>query len=159
MTQLPSLGPRGEGWVVLQFALLGLVALAGLMAGGAWAGTPALVASVVGLALMVGGAALLGRGLIDLGRHLTPVPYPRDDAELVEAGVYAHLRHPMYSALIVTAVGWGLVVASPLALILTAVLAVFFDLKARREEAWLAQRYAGYADYMSRTRRLVPRLY
>lgn len=159
MTQLPSLGPRGEGWVLLQVALLGLVALAGLWTGGAWDGPLAPIAAVVGLGLMVVGAALLGRGLIDLGRNLTPVPHPRDDAELIESGVYAYLRHPMYSALIATAVGWGLVVASPWALLLAAGLAVFFDLKARREEAWLVQRYARYADYMTRSRRLIPGLY
>ena len=66
MTQLPSLGPRGEGWVVLQFILLPLVALAGIVSGGAWDGALASVASLIGLALMVGGVALLGRGLLDL---------------------------------------------------------------------------------------------
>jgi len=39
------------------------------------------------------------------------------------------------------------------------VLAVFADLKSRREEAWLAEQFAGYAAYRQRTRRLVPLLY
>ena len=72
---------------------------------------------------MVTGAAFLGRGLLDLGRNLTPVPRPREDAELVETGVYSLVRHPMYGALIVTAVGWGLVAASPLTLLLAGTLA------------------------------------
>jgi protein-S-isoprenylcysteine O-methyltransferase Ste14 len=42
----------------------------------------------------------------------------------------------------------------------TALLAVLFDLKARREEAWLIERFPEYADYRARTpRRFVPWLY
>ena len=49
--------------------------------------------------------------------------------------------------------------ASPIALLLAAVLLGFFDLKSRREELWLADRYPGYAAYRGRTRRLIPGLY
>jgi protein-S-isoprenylcysteine O-methyltransferase Ste14 len=38
-------------------------------------------------------------------------------------------------------------------------LAVWMDLKARREEAWLLARYPGYAAYRARSRRFVPRIY
>jgi protein-S-isoprenylcysteine O-methyltransferase Ste14 len=145
--------------VVLQFILLPLVALAGLLAGNAWTSPLADVTSLLGLALMAGGAALLGRGLMDLGANLTPVPHPRDDAQLVETGVYALVRHPLYGGLIATAVGWSLVSASPLALLLSGVSVVFFDLKSRREEVWLKERYADYPDYMTRTKRLVPWIY
>lgn len=159
MSRLPSLGPRGEGWVLIQFVLLILVVVAGLLDGPAWAGPVASIGGPVGLLLMAGGALLLGRGLLDLGRNLTPVPYPRDDARLVVSGVYAHVRHPIYGGLMLTAVGWALVSASLLALILAAVLVGFFGLKSRREEAWLDQRYEGYADYVSQTRRFVPYLF
>jgi len=159
MTRLPSLGPRGEGWVVLQFMLLPLVAIAGVVSGDAWGGTLASVTSLAGLLLMVAGAALLGRGLLDLGHNLTPVPHPRDDAELVETGIYALVRHPIYGGLIATAFGWGLIAASPLTLLLAAALAFFFDLKSRREEAWLKGHYAGYETYTTRTRRFFPWLY
>ncbi len=159
MTQLPSLGPRGEGWVVLQFILLPLVALAGIVSGGAWDGALASVTSLTGLALMVGGAALLGRGLLDLGRNLTPVPHPREGAQLVETGVYALVRHPIYGGIIAGALGWALLAASPLTLLLVGVMAVFFDLKSRREEAWLSTHYAGYQTYAGRTKRFFPWLY
>lgn len=157
MSRLPALGPRGEGWVIVQFLLLPAVALAGLVDPLAPEGPPS-IALIAGLALMGCGALLLGRGLLDLGRNLTPVPYPRDDAQLVVSGVYAHVRHPMYGGLILTAFGWGLTVASPLALGLSVVLALFFGLKSRREEAWLSERYAGYAAYTERTRRFLPYL-
>ena len=159
MTSLPSLGPRGEGWVVLQFVLLPAVVLAGLVSGGAWNGAIGSATSLLGLALMVGGAVLAGRGLLDLGRSLTPVPRPRDDAVLVETGVYSLVRHPIYGGLMATALGWTLVAASPLALLLSALLAALFDLKSRREEIWLRERYAGYEPYCARTKRFFPYIY
>jgi protein-S-isoprenylcysteine O-methyltransferase Ste14 len=159
VSSLPSLGPRGEGWVLLQFVILGLLAVVGLSDRGSWEGPLAGVASLLGLALLLAGALLAGRGLLDLGRNLTPVPHPRDDAQLVETGVYALVRHPIYGGLVIGAVGWGLLVASLPTLLLAVGLGAFFDLKSRREEAWLRQRYPGYATYKARTRRLIPWLY
>ena len=156
---LPSLGPRGEGWLILQLLLLALVALAGLASPAAWSGPLVSITSLLGLGLMLGGAMLLGRGLMDLGRNLTSLPRPRDDAHLVESGVYSLVRHPIYGGLLLTALGWALVAASLLALLLVVGLGLFIDLKARREEAWLGERYGGYAAYMARTRRLLPWLY
>ena len=156
MSRLPSLGPRGEGWVVAQLVLLTLVAFSGVLSGSLFGGG---IGSLAGLGLMMAGAALLGRGLMDLGYNLTPLPYPRDDSELVETGVYALTRHPLYGGLVLTSFGWGLVTASLLTLALALVVAVFFDLKSRREEIWLRQRYPDYEAYAARTRRLVPWVY
>ena len=157
MSRLPSLGPRGEGWVIIQFLLLPAVALAGLLDPFA-PETPPAMASIAGLALMAAGALLIGRGLLDLGRNLTPVPHPRDDAQLVVSGVYVYVRHPIYGGLIATAFGWSLASVSPLTFVLAAVLALFFELKSRREEAWLREHYAGYESYAARTKRFLPYL-
>ena len=43
---------------------------------------------------------LLVKGLSDLGHSLTPLPYPRDDGQLVQTGVYSLVRHSLYSGLI-----------------------------------------------------------
>ena len=159
MTRLPDLGPRGEGWVVLQFALFGLVALAGLARGEAWAGAAAAVTTIVGLMLVAAGGLLLGAGVLGLGRDLTPMPRPRDGAQLIASGVYASVRHPIYGGVIALAFAWGLLSASPSALLLASLLLGFFELKSRREEAWLAERYDDYPAYMQATRRFFPRLY
>lgn len=145
--------------MAVQVVLLPAVVLAGILTGGSRDGPLAALALPLGLVPLVAGAVLVGRGLVDLGRNLTPVPHPRDDAELVETGVYALVRHPIYGGLILAAFGWATVVTSLPALALSAVLAVFFDLKSRREEAWLAERYERYGTYRKRTRRFVPWLY
>lgn len=156
MSRLPDLGPRGEGWLVFQFALLPAVTLAGLVGGPAWSGIAATISSVGGLVLMAGGVLLGGRALLDLGRDLTPLPRPRDGARLVDSGVYTHARHPIYGGLILTAFGWSLIWASPLALALSVVLGLFLWLKSLREEAWLREHFTDYEAYAARTRRFVP---
>jgi len=149
------LGPRGEGWVAIQFVLLAALVAAGLL-GPAWDGAARVTTSLVGLAFLVAGLTLAVRGLRDLRDALTPLPYPRDGAELVETGVYARVRHPIYGGLIVAAFGWGALTASPAALALAGVLFAFFQLKSGREEVWLVERFPGYPAYRERTRRLIP---
>lgn len=156
MQRLPSLGPRGEGWVVAQFLLLGIVVAAGWWTGPDWDDGARAVTSVAGLALIACGGLLAGRGVVDLRDALTPLPHPRDDAELIETGAYRLARHPIYGGLILASAGWGLLTASLESLALTVVLAVFFGLKSAREEAWLADRFPGYAGYRTRTRRFIP---
>ena len=158
MSRLPSLGPRGEGWVVLQGVLLVAIAACGLVPP-AWVGPARLVTAAAGAVLIVVGAALAVAGLRDLRENLTPLPRPRDNGVLVETGAYALARHPIYGGLVIAAAGWGLAIASPVALVLSLGLLVFFDLKSRREEAWLEASYPGYPAYRRRTRRLIPFLY
>jgi protein-S-isoprenylcysteine O-methyltransferase Ste14 len=155
VTRLPALGPRGEGWVVIQGVLLLLTAAAGWL-GPAWDGALRLLGSIAGVALIAAGLWLAMRGIRDLRGALTPLPYPRQGAELVETGVYAGVRHPIYGGLVIAGVGWGLLTASPAAIAAALVLLAFFELKSRREEAWLEGRFAGYAAYRARTRRLIP---
>jgi protein-S-isoprenylcysteine O-methyltransferase Ste14 len=155
VTRLPSLGPRGEGWVVIQLALLGLVGLAGTV-GPAWDGPARTAGTVAGAVLLGAGGLLAVRGLIDLRAALTPLPHPRAGAELVDTGAYRLARHPIYGGLVLGAAGFGLVTASPLALLGAGALLGFFRLKSEREEAWLEAHYPGYPAYRARTRRLIP---
>jgi protein-S-isoprenylcysteine O-methyltransferase Ste14 len=157
MSDLPSLGPRGEGWVAIQFAALLAIAAAGPLSGSLSGGDVVAVAlRLVGVGMLGAGLVLAARGTIDLRDALTPLPHPRDDAELVEDGVYARARHPIYGGLILAALGWGLLWTSPTALVLVGALAIFFRLKSAREEHWLMERFPGYAAYRRRTRRFLP---
>ncbi|MGK2849879.1 MAG: methyltransferase family protein [Candidatus Limnocylindrales bacterium] len=156
MSRLPTLGARGEGWVAIQVVLLLAVVAAGVWFGPDWSGPLRFVGILAGLAAIGGGVILVVRGSLDLGGALTPLPHPRDDAQLVEMGVYGLARHPIYGGLILAALGWSWVQASVPALVGAVVLAAFFVLKSAREEVWLIQRFAGYAAYRERTRRFIP---
>jgi protein-S-isoprenylcysteine O-methyltransferase Ste14 len=155
---LPSLGPRGEGWFAAQLVIFAAIALAGA-AGPAWSGAARVVSAIVGLLLIGAGSMLALLGALYLGSNLTPFPAPRRDGHLVDGGVYRLVRHPIYGGLILGALGWGLATASPLAILGAIGLAIFFDVKSRLEEHWLAARYPGYEEYQSRTLKFVPWIY
>ena len=156
--RLPDLGRRGEGWVVLQLLLFVAVISTGFP-GPLWTGPARVVGAIGGLALIPFGVCLVTAGILGLRRQLTAYPRPVPGGRLIEDGVFGLVRHPMYGGLVIAAAGWGLAMASPLALAGALVLGVFFDLKSRREEAWLDEQFAGYAAYRRRARRLIPRLY
>jgi protein-S-isoprenylcysteine O-methyltransferase Ste14 len=159
VTRLPSLGPRGEGWVLGQGILFVLVVAAGISVGGVWTGPARAVTSVLGTVLMGAGALLALRGVVDLGSAMTPLPRPREGAQLVDSGAYRLVRHPVYGGIVLAALGWGLAAASPAAIVLAVGLLAFFRLKSAREEAWLAEAYPGYDTYRTRTKRMIPFLY
>jgi protein-S-isoprenylcysteine O-methyltransferase Ste14 len=163
MTRLPALGSRGEGWVALQGVLLAGLGVAGLLGfagaggafGAAWSGPARVATSVVGLGLAFVAANQVRLGARDLGANLTPLPSPSAHAQLVETGIYAKVRHPIYGGIILGGVGWALLSATPAALAVAAILVPFFWVKSSIEERWLEQRFAGYAAYRGRTRRFI----
>ena len=159
MSRLPSLGPRGEGWVALQMLLLLAIASGGWLFRGAWSGVAQQALLVVGSVLMVGGLAIAALGVVSLGPSLSAMPRPTDQAVQVSHGVYGWIRHPIYAGLVCAAIGWSLVTASFVALALSVVLGLVLDLKARREEEWLRERFPDYPAYAARTKRFIPGIY
>lgn len=142
---------RGEGFVLIQAALLLLVF---------WSGRRGKAgrARRLGAGFMLGGVTL---GLLSgrtLGHNLTPLPYPIPQGELVTRGAYAHLRHPIYTALLLLCSGFGLWRGSRAALAYTALLALLFDRKAAFEEQKLAAQYPEYREYQRRVGKFWPRL-
>jgi len=156
MSRLPALGPRGVGWIVIQGILIVLVAVSGWRLGAGWPGPLRLLGVLIGSALIFSGFALVVRARLDLGRAWTPLPQPRDGSKLVDTGAFAIVRHPIYAGLILAGLGWGIVMASPMAIVLTGVLAGFSYLKSAREETLLLARYPDYAAYRARTPRFIP---
>lgn len=108
---------------------------------------------------MIAGVGLLLAATHRLGRSLTALPAPKPDSTLVTTGPYGLVRHPIYAAAILLAVGLALVVNGTLTLLYGAVLIWLLDRKATREERWLAERYPDYPAYRNRVRKLIPFLY
>jgi protein-S-isoprenylcysteine O-methyltransferase Ste14 len=159
--KLPDLGPRGEGWVVAQLVMLGLIIILGLLdlrnalpkSAADW------LVTAVGAAEMAIAASWVLRAFRDLGHNLTALPRPLEDGMLVRGGIYAAVRHPIYAGLIVGAVGWATVTRSLPALAASVLLAVLLDLKSRREEGWLSEKFPEYAAYRGHTKRFLRGIY
>jgi protein-S-isoprenylcysteine O-methyltransferase Ste14 len=163
MSRIPALGPRGEGWVALQTAAIFLVVVGSRFGPTLPISDPGVL-SVLGSvgSLFLGiGLAFLAAGIYTLARAgaFTVFPRPAATGQLVETGVFRVVRHPVYSGLIFASLGSALTQLSVIALIGAALLFPILDLKRRREEAWLTERYPGYAAYRARTKALIPRLY
>jgi protein-S-isoprenylcysteine O-methyltransferase Ste14 len=152
---------RGEWYVIVQTILFVLIA-----SGPGWIDVhphlPAVwrvVIALIGLALGAVGFLLSVAGVLGLGSNLSVFPRPKDDATLVQTGAYRVVRHPIYAGLIIGAIGWALLNASLVTLIYAVALFVFFDIKSRREERWLVDKFPDYAAYRTRVRKLIPFVY
>jgi protein-S-isoprenylcysteine O-methyltransferase Ste14 len=111
---------------------------------------------VAGGLLAGAGIGLAVWGMKSLGPSLTPGTEPLPGAPLVTTGAYAHVRHPIYSGVVLMLAGYTLAWSNwTLALIVGVVARQFFEAKARAEERWLVERYPGYARYCFRVGRRV----
>lgn len=149
---------KGAWYVVVQTVLM-LAALLAPVFGARSGSWPGAVIAAGGL-LAVAGVGIAAAASIALGRRsLSPFPRPRPGAMLVQHGVFALVRHPIYTGLTVFVLGWGLVWSSLPTLAGAVVLLAFFDVKARREERWLAAKFPDYAEYSRRVHKLIPFIY
>jgi len=154
--------PKGSGigFVVVQAVLLGI-----LFFGPTHLNADASITPPNGLLLWLGysifilGTAIALMAAFNLGKNLTPLPRPKENAELIQGGLYRFVRHPIYFGVIVLCLGWGLIQQSPLVWLYAVIIAIFFDIKSRKEEQWLVERFSAYTDYQGRVRKLIPWVY
>jgi protein-S-isoprenylcysteine O-methyltransferase Ste14 len=139
------------------FALIAISGLQDVVHGSLTPWGPAV--SVVGIVAIALGVGVVARGAWDLRSGLSPFPRPVAGAPLVESGAYRLIRHPIYSGLVLGAVGWGLVTGSILALGAAGLLFLLLAAKSHREEAWLLAIHPEYDAYRRRTKRLIPWIY
>jgi len=112
----------------------------------------AVVLLVVGAVFGISGAVVLGSS-----RTIFPEPQPR--GRLVRTGVYAIVRHPLYTSVILLSFAWALWWRSLPGLVSAATTVIFLDAKARSEEERLRARFLDYQGYAKRVKRLVPWIY
>ena len=150
-TRVPALGRRGEGWVAIQAALFLTEAVCGVR-GPRWPRTAAPLRLAAAAVLLAGGLALFSAGSVRLGRLLTPFPRPVSGGGVRRTGAYGLVRHPLYGGVFLVSFAWALL-SSPLALLPAALTLPFFELKRRREEAWLREAHPEYEAYGREVRR------
>jgi len=150
-----ELGKRGEGWVVFQIILFGILILTTRFS---FIELPDAIRYAGVIFLCIGG--IFGTaGVIYLGRNLTPFPRPRDSGELVRRGIYGYVRHPVYTGVIFGTFGWSLIISNVLGVVVVMLLFVFFDAKSRQEEKWLVERFPEYKLYKVNVKKLIPWVY
>ena len=114
----------------------------------------------VGGLLMLGGAVLRRLAVRALGSKFVTRITPRADHSFVETGIYAHLRHPSETAILLMVAGVAITLGSRLGI--AALVFGLFPLvvyRLRLEDRQLAVAYGNrHAAYVDRVNSIVPRL-
>jgi protein-S-isoprenylcysteine O-methyltransferase Ste14 len=120
---------------------------------------PSDAIAIVGTAVTALGVGLAAWARYSLGQNWSAAVTLKEAHELVRAGPYARIRHPIYSGVILGLLGTALALGEWRAIVAVAVLFVSYFIKARKEEAFLAFEFGrAFQDYCSRTGMFLPRL-
>lgn len=106
--------------------------------------------SAVGLCLGLWAIAAIGPTRVAI------MPDVKTETQLVTAGPYRFVRHPMYASLMLFCGGFVLTPFYWWKIAAWLVLLFVLVAKSRLEERQLLARFTDYADYRNRTRRFVP---
>ena len=113
-------------------------------------------AAAGGAVLCVAGLLLMFVAFVSLRRVIQVAPEPRAGGHLVTSGIYTHLRHPIYTAILILVAGLFLRKPTVFMALVSAITIIFFLLKVRVEEKLLLARYAEYAEYKRRAWGIIP---
>ena len=107
--------------------------------------------------IVVAGAAFTVWARITLGRNWSAEVTFKQDHELIESGPYALARHPIYTGLIVMALGTAINYGRAIGFGLLVALCGGLWWKARQEERMMSRHFPGaYAEYKTRVRAIIP---
>ncbi len=112
--------------------------------------------SYLGLVLAMAGIIISLIALIQIRKSLSPFPTPLPNAQLITQGIFKHIRHPIYSGIILAALGYSVYTASLYRALITILLYTLFYFKSRYEEKLLRQKFPTYEEYQKSTGRFWP---
>jgi protein-S-isoprenylcysteine O-methyltransferase Ste14 len=116
---------------------------------------PGALSSTISWIFILAGAAIIITGLMTL-RWRAAAPSVKDT--LVDQGLYAHIRHPLYTGMMLELT--GLFLWLPILSILVACLlgVIWVMVQTRLEETDLVKRLPEYKEYMLEVPRFVPKI-
>jgi protein-S-isoprenylcysteine O-methyltransferase Ste14 len=138
---------KGKILVTIQFSCLAL-----LMIVTNWLILPWWAFILLGIS---GFLAFWAMAVMKLG-NFNIVPYPVVNGNLVTAGPYSVIRHPMYTSIFIFAIALLAGQFDYAKLIISIVLVIGLIVKMIYEEDLLSQHFPGYKAYMQKTKRVVP---
>jgi protein-S-isoprenylcysteine O-methyltransferase Ste14 len=130
-----------------------------------WPGVPdfpfSWIVQLTGVGLGITGGLLYSRSARALGTMMTPTIRIQEDHQFVRSGPYRFIRHPIYSAILLIAMGQALLFLSPIAALLTVVLGILAIYRSGLEEKLMSSPKGfgrAYREYASTTGRFLPRM-
>ena len=86
------------------------------------------------------------------------VPAPKANADLITSGLYRYIRHPIYTGVLLTAIGIVIWHGHVMTLVAYVLLVGLLTYKSLYEEDLLMAQYPEYGQYRLRTGRFLPKL-
>jgi protein-S-isoprenylcysteine O-methyltransferase Ste14 len=120
-----------------------------------------------GAALAWSGVALTAAGhvfsiwaRVHLGKYWSGTVALKVDHKIVDTGPYRLVRHPIYTGLLTAALGSAMAAGTAEAFIGLAIMIAGYAVKWKREEKIMLSEFGpAYADYMKRTKVIIPYIY
>jgi protein-S-isoprenylcysteine O-methyltransferase Ste14 len=111
----------------------------------------------LGILLLWGGVAFAIWARYHIGEYWSARVAVKEDHRVIDLGPYAHIRHPIYSGILLGLIGTALAVGNWRAVVAFLVILVVLILKARAEEKLLTEQLGNaYVEYKKRTGMLIP---
>jgi protein-S-isoprenylcysteine O-methyltransferase Ste14 len=111
-----------------------------------------------GVAIMIVGLAIAVWARVHLGSNWSGVVTLKEGHELIRTGPYRNIRHPIYTGILIGFLGNAIVNGQVRGLIAVAIIWASFFIKARREEAFLAQEFGPkFDEHTQRTGMFLPK--
>jgi len=113
----------------------------------------------IGLFVNACGVGMAIWARFSLGTNWSSVVTLKKDHELIRKGLYSRIRHPIYTGILVGALGTALIRDQLRGWLGLAVIFLTFYFKAQREEAFLRQEFgAGFEEHARRTGMFFPKV-
>jgi protein-S-isoprenylcysteine O-methyltransferase Ste14 len=114
--------------------------------------------SLIALVLVIIGVIIMLLAVYALRKSISPFPSPRKNAVLIQHGIFKFIRHPIYTSILLTTLGWAFYSNSLFRIFIFAMLIILFEIKSNFEEDLLIKRFTKYANYIKITGKYLPKI-
>jgi len=111
---------------------------------------------LVGTLLVAAGLGFSVWARRHLGRNWSAHVVVKEDHALVRTGPYRHLRHPIYSGLLVAFLGTAITIGEWRGVVAFLLMLLSFGIKGRAEEGLMRQTFPEYAQYQRESAAIIP---
>jgi protein-S-isoprenylcysteine O-methyltransferase Ste14 len=112
----------------------------------------------IGIILIIAGLVLRVLSVLTLRKYFTVTVQTIKDHQLIQSGVYKHLRNPSYTGLLLISVGVAFSLCNLIAIICSMfIFTIFLNVRIKVEEKVLREQFKKeFDEYCSKTYRLIP---
>jgi protein-S-isoprenylcysteine O-methyltransferase Ste14 len=114
--------------------------------------------SLIALVLIIIGVIIMLLAVYALRKSISPFPSPRKNAVLIQHGIFKFIRHPIYTSILLTTIGWAFYSNSLFRIFIFVMLIILFEIKSNFEEDLLIKRFTKYANYIKITGKYLPKI-